>query len=198
MKKSESFKRGMNAFLVFVVIASFFLFFLESFTLTGNVTSGSTTSNVSIAKYLAISFGTNLSQGIQFGTVNALPATNINATHNYDGTSTGTTYTIDVSTDSNSHVDFCIKANAGLTSAALDVIGLGNETYAALNLTNSTHPLLSNETSMTTSYVKSYAESIAPGNSSYWRFWLDIPSAQPSGDYNNSVSFEGVVAGLAC
>ena len=191
------FENKKEVFL-FIIILICFILFVGNFFATGNVTSGNTPSNVSVSKYLAISFGTNLSQGIQFGTVSFLPATNINATHNYDGNSTGTTYTIDVSTDSNSHVDFCIKANAGLTSAALDVIGLGNETYAALNLTNSTHPLLSNETPMTTSYVKSYAESIAPGNSSYWRFWLDIPSAQPSGDYNNSVSFEGVTSGGIC
>ena len=184
--------------LLFFAVVICFILFLGNFFITGKITSVDTPSNVSVSKYLAISFGTNLAQGIQFGTVSFLPATNINATHNYDGASTGTTYTIDVSTDSNSQVDFCIKANAGLTSAALDVIGLGNETYSALNLTDSTHPLLSNKTAMTTSYVKSYASSIVPGNSSYWRFWLDIPSAQPSGDYNNSVSFEGVTSGSIC
>ncbi|PIZ81802.1 hypothetical protein COX98_02195, partial [Candidatus Pacearchaeota archaeon CG_4_10_14_0_2_um_filter_30_11] len=82
-------------------------------------------------------------------------------------------------------------------SPALDVIGLGNETYYASNLTNSTHPSLSNEISMTTGYVKAI-NSIGRGNSSYWRFWLDVPSAQASGSYNNSVSFEGVQAGQGC
>ncbi len=190
--------RKFDVFLGAVVVISLFLFFFQTFGLTGYATSGSTTSNVTISKYLAISFGTNLSQGIQFGTVTALPATNINASHNYDGASNKTTYTIDVSNDSNSNVDFCIKANTGLTDAALDVIGLGNETYNALNLTDAIHPLLSGETAMTTGYIKGGATNIAPGNSSYWRFWLDIPSAQPSGNYNNTVSFEGVVNGLAC
>jgi len=37
--------------------------------LTGNVVEGSTTSNVTIEKYLAIAFSTSLSQGIYFGSV---------------------------------------------------------------------------------------------------------------------------------
>jgi hypothetical protein len=199
MKNEGDSNKRLNTFLMFVVAASFFLFFFSNPSLTGYATSGSTTSNVSIAKYLSIAFGANLSQGIYFGTVNTLPATNINATHNNDSAAYagGTTYTIDVSTDSNAPVDFCIKANTGLTDPSLDVIGLANETFAAYNLTSASLPPLSNETSMTTTYQKSVGN-IAIGNSSYWRFWLDIPSAQPSGDYNNSVSFEGVVNGLAC
>lgn len=196
----DNFKLGngsFNAILAFVVVTSFFLFFFSSFSITGNATEGSTTSNVTIAKYLAITFGTNLSEGIQFGSVSTLPATSINASHNHDGASNATTYTVEVHNDSNTAVDFCIRANAGLTSAALDVIGLANETYSALNLTNSTHPILSNETPMTVSYVKAVS-AIPPGNSSYWRFWLDIPASQPSGNYNNSVFFEGVTTGLAC
>ena len=183
--------------LAFVFVLSVFLFFFNTFSFTGYITEGNTTSNVTIQKYLAITFGDNLSDGIYFGSVETLPAVNLNGSHNYDGASSGTTYNIEVSTDSNTAVDFCIKANTGLTSPALDVIGLGNETYSSYELTNLTHPLLSNETSMTTGYVKAVG-SIDPGNSSYWRFWLDIPVSQPSGDYNNTVSFGGVTTGLSC
>ena len=197
MKNKMNFNKNFDTILVFVAALSFFLFFFQSFVLTGYATEGSTTSNVSIAKYLAIAFGANLSNGIQFGNVNTLPATNINATHDYDGPSDETTYTVDVSTDSNTNIDFCTKASSGLTSPALDVIGVGNETYSADNSTTSTIPALGSETSFTTSYVK--AQNVtAPGNSSYWRFWLDIPAAQPSGDYNNTVYFKGVVSGLSC
>jgi len=197
MKKQKGLSENFDKILVFVVALSFFLFFFQTFALTGHATEGTTVSNVSISKYLAVSFGANLSSGIQFGTVNTLPATNINATHNYDGASSGTTYTIDVSTDGNTNVDFCTKANTGLTDPALDVIGLGNETYSADNSTTVSIPALANETSLTTGYVK--AQSFTqPGNSSYWRFWLDIPAAQPSGDYNNTVYFKGVVSGLSC
>ena len=197
MEKNGNSSNGLNVFLAFVVFASFFLFLLGGGSLTGYLTQGSTTSNVTISKYLAIAFGTNLSQGIQFGTVNTLPATNINASHNHDGVNSSTTYNIIVSTDSNSKVDFCIKANHGLQDPSLHVIGLGNETYSAYNKTNITYPRLSAETPMTTGYIKAQSN-INVGNSSYWRFWLDIPASQPAGNYNNTVSFEGVVAGLAC
>jgi len=194
------FQDTKNVLLLAIILMCAFLLIIGEFMfITGNATSGSTPSNVSISKYFAISFGSSLFGGIQFGTVSFLPATNINATHNNDSNtySEGTTYTIDVSSDSNSEVDFCIRADGGLTSLAADVIGLGNETYEAYNITNSTHPDLALETSMTTSYVKAFT-GIVVGNSSYWRFWLDIPASQPSGTYNNTVSFEGVVTGNSC
>jgi hypothetical protein len=190
------FTDRVNLILFSVFLLSFFLL-IGSFIMTGGIVSIDTLSNVSVSKYLAINFGGNLSEGIQFGNVVFLPATNVNATHNYDGAFNGTTYTIDVSNDSNSDVDFCIKANAGLTSSAMDVIGLSNETYSAYLMTNLTHPLLSNETPLTTSYIKAQSD-IGIGNSSYWRFWLDIPSSQPAGDYNNTVSFQAVNVGNLC
>ncbi len=197
MRNEGNFDGRFSTFLVFVIALAFFLFLFESFSITGNATEGSTISNVSIAKYLAISFSSNLSEGILFGNVAALPSVDINATHNYDGTSGGSSFFISVSNDSNTAIDFCIKANAGLTSAASDVIGLGNETYSNSTSTNSTIPPLTSQTALTTAYVKS-GVGVAVGSNEYWRFWLDIPAAQPSGDYNNSVSFKGVVSGVSC
>jgi len=195
MKKIKEVK---NLIFGALLVLSLALLFAQNFPLmTGYATEGTTSSNVTIAKYLAIAFSDNLSTGIQFGTVNSLPATNINATANYDGVSEGTTYYLNVSDDGNTAVDFCIKGNSALTSVALDVIGLGNETYANGTLTNSTHPLLGDETGLTTSYVKS-GSAISVGGQNYYRFWLDIPVAQPSGDYNNTLSFKGVSTGLSC
>src|SRR3989338_3120584 len=42
-----------------------------------------------------------------------------------------------------------------------------------------------------TSYVKGESN-IFPGNSNYYRFWLDIPAAQAAGTYNNTVTFKAV------
>ncbi len=184
--------------LVLIILISLLFLTFENFgNVTGNIAEGSTPSNVSVSKYLAISFSPSLAEGIQFGSVSFLPATDVNATHDYDGLNNGTTFYINVSTDGNSKVDFCIKANAGLTSAASDVIGLGNETYSNSTSTNSTIPPLTSQTALTTAYVKS-GVGVAVGSNEYWRFWLDIPAAQPSGDYNNSVSFKGVVSGVSC
>ena len=196
MKKDS---KSIDTFLVAIfIVAVSLLVFQNVDGMTGHATEGSTYSNVTIQKYLAINFGGQLGNGIYFGNVATLPATNINATENYNGTNNATNYYLNVSTDSNTHVDFCILANAGLTSAAADVIGLGNETYSTnYTSSNMTLPPLSAETAMTTNYTKA-ATDVAPGNSSYWRFWLDIPAAQPSGDYNNTVSFKGVTATQAC
>lgn len=181
--------------IVILVVSVSFLVLQNVGGLTGHATEGSTYSNVTIQKYLAINFGNDLANGIYFGNVATLPATNINATHNYDGPSNATNYYLNVSTDSNTAVDFCIKANTGLTSAAADVIGLGNETYAT-NYTNSnmTTPPLSAQVPMNTTYIKA-ATDVGIGNSSYWRFWLNIPASQASGDYNNTVYFKGVTYG---
>ena len=197
MKEKGNSLGRLDKILVVVVALSFFLFLFQNVNLTGFATEGSTTSNVSIQKYLAINFGANLSEGIQFGNVATLPASNVNASHNYDGAANATTYTIDVSTDSNTNVDFCTKANQGLENSGADIIGLGNETYAADNSTSVSVPPLSSETSFTTSYVK--AQSVTqPGNSNYWRFWLDVSAGQPTGNYNNTVYFKGVNSGTSC
>ena len=191
------FQDKINIILVIIILLCTFLLFFGGAFLTGYATNGSTPSNVSVSRYIAISFGTGLSQGIQFGTVSFLPATNVNASHNYDGLLNSTTYMIFVSNDSNSDVDFCIKANHGLQDTSLDLIGLGNETYSAYNKTNITYPRLSAETPMTTGYIKAQSN-INVGNSSYWRFWLDIPAPQPAGNYNNTVSFEGILPQGSC
>jgi hypothetical protein len=195
MEKEKSWFRVV--LIAVLVISLVFLFFENATAITGHATTGDTTSNVTIQKYLSITFGANLEEGIYFGSVDTLPADDINASHNYDGASSATTYNITVSDDGNTAIDFCLRANAGLTNAAADVIGLANETYSNSSSTNLTLPALANQISMTTSYVKS-GDNIAQGESNHYRFWLDIVAAQASGDYNNSVSFKGVQTGSSC
>ena len=127
-----------------------------------------------------------------------MPATDINATHNFDEASTGSTMCVNVSEDANTPIDFCTKANDHLTSVGDDTIGLANETYHNSTETNAGTPGRdTNSTSLTTSYVKSgYA--VAAGGLNYYRFWLDVPASQPSGNYNNTVYFKGVTTTLDC
>jgi len=165
--------------------------------ITGHATEYSTTSNVTISKYLSISMSTNLTGGITFGSVDSLPATNSNATHNNDSAGSGTSMFVNVSTDSNTNVDFCVKASADMQSVALDSIGLGNESYANATSTSASVPALANEVSLTTGYV-SAGTNVTIGTPVYYRFWLDIPSGTPSGTYNNTVDFKGVETGIAC
>jgi hypothetical protein len=181
-----------------ILICLILLFIQNISSITGHATTGSTYSNVTISKALAINFCDNMVDGILFGDVSTLPATNINASHNYDGASNGSTLCILVSNDSNTNIDLCTKADTDLTNPENDeIIGLGNETYAHFESTNSTHPDLDLETSLTESYVQA-GDNVVVGEAYYYRFWLDIPGAQPTGSYNNTVSFKGVSTGVAC
>ncbi|MFH1801558.1 MAG: hypothetical protein ABH804_01855 [archaeon] len=193
-------KSWYNLILIIIILACIILLVLQNFSsITGHATSGTADSNVTISKFLSIELSTNLSSGIPFGSVSTLPATNINSTHNFDGneSETETSMFINVSTDSNTNVDFCIKANASLTSPDLDVIGLDNETYANSTNTNISFPAVGSEVSLTTDYVKA-GGSIEEGYAAFYRFWLDIPAAQPSGDYVNKIYFKGVETGQVC
>jgi hypothetical protein len=195
---------------IVAIFGAVFLFALimilgTGFRSTGYVTESSTVSNVTITTYFAIGLSLNLTQGIQFGEVATLPATNVNASHNNDSINTtgdtagynyGAGYWINVSTDSNSVLDFCIKADALNTSTG-DEIGLGNETYSNHTVTNSTFPLIGSETGLATGYVKS-GDNIGIGSSNYYRFWLDVPAGTATGVYNNTVSFKGVTSTASC
>ncbi|MBM3234642.1 hypothetical protein FJZ19_06135 [Candidatus Pacearchaeota archaeon] len=182
-----------------IFIFSIIMIFDQQSGITGYATTGTTVSNVTISSYLAIAMSTNLQAGILFGTVDALPATDLNASHNYDGASSASTMFINVSTDSNAAVDFCIQANAALTdSVGGNIIGIGNETYLNSTITNSTLPGLSTSSALlTTSYAKA-GINIGQGNVSYYRFWLDVPVATSPATYNNSIMFKGVTTGSSC
>jgi len=187
-----------NFVLVFVIIFCLILLILQNAgVISGNIIEFPVSSNVSINKYLAVSFSANLSDGILFGDVVVLPAIKINASHNYDGGDNFTSIYITVSEDGNTAVDFCTRADDALRSIANDTIELGNETYANSSLSNLTIPDLANNLSLTTSYVKT-GNAVGVGGINYYRFWLDVPAAQPSGNYNNSISFKGVQTGVSC
>jgi len=188
-----------------IFVVSVALLIGGGFRTTGYVTEDSTISNVSIDVYFSFAMSDNLTEGIQFGSVSALPATDVNGSHNYDGANTtvdetgennGTSYYLNVSEDSNTAVDFCLKADALNTSGG-DEIGLDNETYNYYGQTNFTHPNITVQTGFTINYVKA-SMAVPAGNLSYYRFWLDVPAATPTGVYNNTVSFKAVSAGGGC
>lgn len=190
----------------FVFLLSVIMLFNQGIKTTGYATQSSTTSNVTINVYFAIDMSTNLSDGIRFGNVTTLPSTDINATHNYDGANTtvggaianlGTSMWMNVSTDSNTNVDFCVNSNDNLKTSAGDQIVVGNETYYNHTLTNVTHPGSGQQVAMTTSSVKA-GPNVSAGSNLYYRFWLDVPAGTPSGTYNNSITFKGVSVGGAC
>jgi hypothetical protein len=186
-----------HLFLWVLIFVCVLLIVVENFEgIHARVTFTDVSSNVSISKSFSIEFSPELSEGILFGEINFLPATNINASHNYDGLGNSSTLYINVSEDGNTAVDFCLRALSPLVNAGGDQIGLRNETYSYYNLSNSTHPTTV-ETPLSPIYFKA-GENIPLGGANYWRFWLDVPAGQPSGTYNNTVYFKAVQAGENC
>jgi hypothetical protein len=183
--------------LVLIIVFSISLIFVEQFKIHGFAVEGDVPSNVSISKALAIDFSTYLTEGIQFGEINVLPLENVSAVYNYNGTNNSTQYFVQISPDSNINIDICLKADGNLMSSGLDEIGLGNESYSYANETNLTIPSLSNEISFTTEYVLA-GTNLEEGTRNYYRFFLDVPSAQASGTYNNSIYFKGTPTGEGC
>lgn len=180
-----------------VFLFSIVMLIFSNSQITGYATTGSAVSNVTITNFVSITMSTNLQLGVLFGSVSDLPATDVNATHSYDGASDASTMFLNVSTDSNSAVNFCIQANAALTSSGGNVIGLTNQTYNNDTTTSATVPSVSVQTALTTSYVAA-GEDVEKGDSTYYRFWLDVPVATAAATYNNSIMFKGVQTGAGC
>src|SRR6056297_1154437 len=192
-------KRIYNGILIGILVISLaLLFFSNVNAITGRATEGSTYSNVTIEKYLAIEMSPNLSAGIDFGTIETLGVDNYNATENYNGTSNSTLYWITVSEDSNTAVDLCTRANAPMANAGGAEIPLVNESFASnVTVSDLNDPSLSNAIDYTTNYQEGHFD-VPVGNTSYWRFWLDAPLGQETGNCNNTIYFQGSNVGSGC
>lgn len=192
-------QKVLIGFFVAVFIFSVTMIIVENtsvgFEITGHAI---TTSNVTITEFFAIDLSDNLDDGIEFGTVNTLPADDQTATNNADSGDGNTTMYVNVSEDSNTAIDVCIKANADLSDPSnSNVIGIGNETYANSTTTVDGAPDLADEVSLTTDYVLA-GEGVSIGGLNYYKLWLDVPVATAVGSYNNTIEFKGVVTTAGC
>jgi len=184
----------MNKKIFFIAVTLTLVLVFMAFAIQTKAANEQTaTSNVTIYEYVAIGISNNLSNGIEFGSLD--PATNDNnATDNYNGAGSASTMYLSVSSDSNVNVDLCIKDNANLTS---DVNTIPNTGYTWDDNSTATAPILPG-TAITTSYVKTDQQNITIGSDDYFRFWLDIPGGQAAGTYNNTAYFKGIKTGQAC
>jgi hypothetical protein len=196
-------KRKLSTYhivLILVIVLALGMIFIENASaITGHATTGSTYSNVTIQQYLAIEMSEELYSGIDFGSVATLGQI-YNASENYNGTSpsNSTLYWINVSQDSNTAVDLCTYVNSGMTSIGGDIIGPGNESFSAnTTVSNITDPSFLSHTNYTNSSQVGHL-GVPVGNQSYWRFWLNAPLGQATGNYNNTVIFEGYNSGTGC
>lgn len=146
----------------------------------------STTSNVTVNVYVSISLTTDFNNGVTFGSLD--PGT----TDNNATTCNGLGCNISVSGDSNVNVDIVMKANDPLTRDG------GPETIPASGYTWNTtdgtalQVMPGNELNATEyDYRNAYkvGDSVSSSEVRSWQAWLDIPSAQTAGTYNNTLYF---------
>ncbi|MDA3836765.1 MAG: hypothetical protein PF542_04030 [Nanoarchaeota archaeon] len=192
-------RRVYRFLLIFIFIFCLVLIGFENFNvITGNtVSTFSAASNVTVLKLIAVSFSSDLTDGIVFESVHVLPAENISAVNNYNGTGNSSEYYLLVSSDGNIDVDLCIMADKALETIGADVIGLANETYSTSIGSDINNPDLVNETPLNLTYTKAL-NGIPRGQNGYVRFWLDIPAGQATGTYYNSIYFKAIGSGLGC
>jgi len=185
-----------------ILLVSIYLF--VSMTYAADSQESTTPSNATVSKNVAFSMSTNLSTGIQFGSVD-MNTNNNNATGNYDGGPgeagaegiVNASYYITVDTSSNVNVDVCIKDDGHLDTQASDAITNGNYTWNDNSTSNSTEDE-TDSFAMSTDYVRLNVTNIGGGARTYIRLWLDVPNLQPAGVYNNTVYLKGVETGLTC
>jgi hypothetical protein len=139
---------------------------------------------------ISISLSPRLGQQINWS-FTSLPLVNESAEGNNN---TGVTlYFVNISVEGTT-ADLYVKASGDLMTQSLDALGLGNETYS-FNLTNSSVPS-QQKFSLTTNYSNNkIGDSLATGNAVYLKFFLNAPSAQPAGTYNNTLTFKAVQHG---
>ena len=148
---------------------------------------GTNSTNYTILDEAAISI--SLSPSLAFNvnwSLTYLPVDDLGAVGNNE--SGVTTYYVNISA-TNVNVDLYVKADGDLLTDSLDVLGLGNETYA-VNFTNSSVPDL-NRLTMTTGYIL-IGENLPDASIVYMKFYLDAPVSQPAGTYLNSLDFKAV------
>lgn len=175
-----------------------FLLSGDNTSFTGAATTQTTQSRVSISYYYAISLSDNLADGIDFGNITSLPATDLNATDNHNGANSTTTMWVLLSNDSNVNIDVCTRAQGPLNTTGGAEIGLGNYTWSDSLTTTGSLPSGPSTTAYTTSFAKGNSVNIAPSSKGYYRYWLDVPVGQAAGTYTNTVEYKAVYTGAGC
>ena len=196
LKKSAIVKTALLSVMVMLAVT---VPFAIDPGITGFATPQSvgTTATANIIYYYALAESTDFNSGIDFGTLvhNTL---NNNATANYDNS--GTSYALNLSTDSNTDISICVKANTDLKihSSPSNIIGIGNMTFNASTTNTSTIPSFAARIEMNKSVYRNATHNLGAGNATFFRFWLSVPEDTIPGNYNNTAEFKTVRAGDNC
>lgn len=152
---------------------------------SGNWGYNSTNFTVSNSAAIAVLLSDSLANEVRWN-VTYLPANKLDAIGN--NLNSSTSYYINISA-TNTLVDIYVKASGDLQTAALDTLGLGNETYTHSS-NDSTLTGLSKNT-MTTNYSL-IGSGLGDNSVVFLKFYLDAPNSQPAGIYTNNLNFKAV------
>jgi hypothetical protein len=152
---------------------------------SGNWGMNSTNFTVDNEAAIAILLSSNLSQYVKWNIV-TLPIDDLDAEGN--NLNASTSYYINISA-TNTLVDVYVKADGDLNTAADDVLGLGNETYAVSTSDSTVEG--APRVAMTTNYSL-IGSGLGDISVIYIKFYLDAPSSQAAGEYINQLSFKAV------
>jgi len=119
----------------------------------------------------------------------------LSAIGNNDDTTSVTDYFIDVITIA-TDADVYVRADGPLTHTNnIDTISLANEKYVFSDTDNTVFHIPADRDSLTTTYVQIDTVLTDAMETIYLKFFLDIPTGQRAGDYDNIVEFSFPLGG---
>jgi hypothetical protein len=181
-------KRDLILLLAFIALILALYLYVPAFKneITGLATS-SQVGNLSldITTYIActwsdaalnVSFGTNLNPG----------RNDYNGTKNYDQPGNGTAYNVTIDPLGNKQVNISVKGDHLISG--INKIYIGNVTwFSNTTASNGTNMIPVGSKVMLTSYDKNTTNWVATNlditNTTWYRFWIDLPAAQIAGSY---------------
>jgi hypothetical protein len=157
---------------------------------SGNWGMNSTTFYIEDEAAIAIDLSEQLAWSVRWN-LTYLPVDDLGAIGN-NGSGI-TEYWVNISATATT-VDLYVKADGDLLTRDLDVLGLGNETFT-YRINNATVDNSTN-TTMLTNYIN-IGTGLEDGDVVYMKFFIDAPSAQPAGVYENQLDFKAVRNGAS-
>ncbi len=155
---------------------------------SGNWGSNYTNFTIDNEAAIAILLSPLLLQQVRWDVL-SLPIDDLDAVGNNENNVTD--YFVNISA-TNTLVDLYVRADDDLFNAGLDVIGLGNETFAVSN--NNSYVNDTAKVAMNTTYVL-IGNALGDNSTVFLKFYLDAPASQAAGEYLNQLDFKAVREG---
>ena len=196
MKKEIVINDTIIAVLILIVVfVSFFYYYTEhaSSQISGAATSQVGNLSANIQTYISCTWSSP-ALNVSFGATLNPGDTNVNATRNYNETHNATSYNVSVDALSNVQANITLQG-ADLMSGA-SVFGVSNISWQSNTTLNNGTDM--NGTANTTSWVLRYSYDLVNkvavaepiGSVVFYRFWMDVPSAQVAGVYTGNYTMQ--------